>query len=837
MSKYIIIFWLYLAAMSSGQSITVTGFVFDSETRQAVSDATIYINNQYAAVSGEKGLYAIQLPAPGTYVISVNRIGYYPFNKSVTVKEDPRPLTIPLSPRILEGQSIEISTTRALMGQTPITFTNITRQEISENYTVSDIPMMLMDQPNVYSYSLTGDPLGYSFIKIRGFDQKRIGVMINDIPLNDPEDHQVYWVDMPDLAESVEDIQIQRGVGSSIYGVSNFGGSLNIRTRQLSDVNNIKAQYGYGSYSTRKFAVMYNSGIIQNKYSFHGRLSRITSDGFRKNSASDLWAYFLSAARYDENMITTINLYGGTERTHPDWDGIPEDILKYDRRYKVTTYRNDVDQFSQPHYELINEWNLTRDVLWKNSFYYIHGEGYYEGLKTAKDLYEYGMQSFTTPDPGLFGADSLAYYAAEDGKLVKNNGLFTVTATDLVRQKFVRKNQFGHISTIDHEDKSGKLTLGYSFYLFDSRHYGKVLWAKNMPALYHPDDNYYKHQGNNKSVNLFFNYLFNYSKRMKLLSNLLYEFRTRNFEQKPTANFSDDLVNSYSVDYHFISPRMGLNYTVNSSLDLYTNLSFARRAPSDDDLYDTWLGPDNIGVPPLFAKSDTLYQDGRITRVDWRNPLIKPEDLLDIELGINYRFPWLQGALNLYWMDFRNEIVAFGSRDADGNPIKGNAESTLHRGVEFSFGTAFSKYVSLTGNAAYSENFFNRFLQEEWDGSEKDLSGNTIAGFPDLLANLKLAGNYQDASASLMLQHVGRQQLDNTGLKSRSIDPFTVLNAMVSYRVSSFSGIPAFRAMFRVNNLLDARYETAGYFDDWSGTAYLYPAAGRNFYGALEIEL
>ena len=41
--------------------------------------------------------------------------------------------------------------------------------------------MLLEQMPNTFSYSLTGDNLGYSFISIRGFDQKRVGVMINDI--------------------------------------------------------------------------------------------------------------------------------------------------------------------------------------------------------------------------------------------------------------------------------------------------------------------------------------------------------------------------------------------------------------------------------------------------------------------------------------------------------------------------------------------------------------------------------------------------------------------------------------------------------------------------------
>ncbi|MCP4367900.1 MAG: TonB-dependent receptor plug domain-containing protein, partial [Deltaproteobacteria bacterium] len=174
-------------------------------------------------------------------------------------------------------------------------------------YTASDIPMLLSEVPGVYSYSLTGDNLGYSFLKIRGFDQRRIGVMINDIPLNDPEDQEVYWVDLPDMTESIQDIQIQRGVGSSVYGTSTFGGSVNIKTTNFNSEKSAKLTFGGGSYNTRKAAAEYNSGMIKNTYAFYGRFSKITSDGYRRYSASELQSYFLGFERYDKDMITRVN--------------------------------------------------------------------------------------------------------------------------------------------------------------------------------------------------------------------------------------------------------------------------------------------------------------------------------------------------------------------------------------------------------------------------------------------------------------------------------------------------------------------------------------------------
>lgn len=833
----IIISLIIFISVGLGQSVVLTGAVLDAQTSKPLTGANIFIDEQIGAVSAEKGLFTMQLPAPGSYVFQASFIGYFPFKKKITVSSDPQPVIIRLSPRILEGQTIEVSATRALLGQTPVTFSNISRAEIKDLYTASDIPMMLTDQPNIYSYSLTGDPLGYSFIKIRGFDQKRVGVMINDIPLNDPEDQQVYWVDMPDLAESIEDIQIQRGVGSSTYGASTFGGSLNLRTKQLADQRSIKVQSGYGSFNTRKFSVEYNSGIIENTYSFHSRFSKITSAGFRRNSASDLWAYFFSAARYDANMVTKINLYGGAERTHPDWDGVPKNQLKQDRTFKVSLYKNDVDQFSQPHYELINEWRLADNILWKNSLYYIRGEGYYEGYKTKTELLDYGMAPFTTSDPTLFGSDSLQYYKTSDDKLIFENGAFTVTRTDLVRQKWVKKDQLGYISTLDVDDRSGKVALGYSFYLFNSDHFGKVLWAKNVPARYNPDAMYHQYYGDKKVANVFLNYLYYYSKRITLWGNLLYEFKNYELDQQPVANFQRDEVNAYSVKYHFFSPRLGATYSIQKNLDIYTNLSFAQREPADDDLYDIWSGPDDLGAAPLFGKSDTVVSNGQIQKVKWSDPLVEPEELVDLELGLNYHSAVFSGSVNFYMMDFRNEIVPFGRRDKDGNPIKGNAESTIHRGVEVTASGQLGKYFALSGNIAYSQNYFANFKQKEWDGSQTDRGGNEIAGFPNLIGNFKFSGHYLNLNAALAAQHIGRQFLDNTGMKSRSIDPYTTLNTLISYRIERWAGFPSFRILLKINNLLDSQYETAGYYDDWNSVAYYYPAAGRHFYAALQVEL
>jgi iron complex outermembrane receptor protein len=839
MRYFLIIFFLFIQMVFS-ESIQVKGFIQDAESQEGLGGANIYVPGaNIGATSSEDGTFIITFPQEGAYIIKAGYVGYEPgkIKFKASSKSADQYIRFSLKPLIIKGQTIVVTETRAKRGSTPVSFSNMDRKEITEKHDYSDIPMLINDLPNVYSFSLNGDPLGYSFVKIRGFDQKRIGVMINDIPLNDPEDHQVYWVDMPDFAESVNDIQVQRGVGTSVYGTSTFGGSININTDALSKKQGINAKIGFGSYNTRKFSVEFNSKLIDDTYSFYARFSKITSDGFRDNSASDLWAYYISAAKYSGNFVTKINLYGGPEITHPDWYGIPDYILKNDRHYKWTSYKNDMDNFNQPHYELISEWKISPELEWKNTFYYIRGEGYYEGLKTAKKLRDFGMENLYTTDPNLFGADSLTYYENNDTTLVQENGQYIVKRTDLVRQKWVKKNQYGWISRAKFNLYDGEMMLGFSAYGFDSDHSGYVTWGKHIPYTYEAPQEYYGYYGNKKYISAFFNYLYNLNKNTLLMTNILYEHKKQDFDQKPVALYQGDLVNAYSLTYDFLSPRLGLNYKFNENLSAFINASYAEREPSDDDLYDTWQGPDDLGVPPLFANSDTVWSGGRVSKVNWSNPYVKPEELFDFEFGANYSGSKVSMNLNLYYMMFNNEIVPFGSLDKDGNPIKGNAEESIHSGVEFSAKAQLHRYLSLSGNISYSHNYFNKFMLENWDGTQTDMSGNTIAGFPGIIANLRLSSYINTLFNALSLQYIGKQYLDNTENEARIINPYFLLNYNIAYTVKPIMGLPGFKLMLKINNLLDSKYETAGYYDSWYNTAYFWPGAGRNFYASIQVNL
>ena len=828
---------------ADARGVTVQGVVLDGESREALTGANVQLGERKMATD-EGGRFRFSLVEGPEGVISVSHVGYRVYRAGIRTDGDVD-LEISMTRRILPGQEVVITAERAVERETPVAFTDVDREAIEKIHWAQDVPMLLMETPNVYSYSDAGNGIGYSYLKIRGFDQKRVGVMVNGIPLNDPEDHQVYWVDLPDLPSSVEDVQVQRGVTNSLYGTSAFGGSVNLVTSTLAREPGISVTSGLGSFGTRKFSLTMNSGIVDNAFSVHGRFSKLVSDGYRDRSGVDQWAYFLAFERYGEQTTTRLNVYGGPELAYAAWDAVREDLLAADRKRNPTSedYGNTIDRFSQPHYELIHEWRPAQEFSLSNTLFYVQGEGYYESLKKERKLRDFGFQDMVTPDPLLFAADSLDYYEAVDLDEAEvlfrdTEGNYLLKRTDLVRQKWVEKDQVGWIGRGEWAHDRGRLTVGGEISRYDGDHWGKVIWAAGLPGSERPDQTYYRYHGDQLTAALYVHELFDAGPRLKLMGDLQVQFKQYQFAHEPEGNFTGAERNEYQVDHVFVNPRLGVNYNHDERVNLFASVALAQQEPADADYYDTWDGPDDLGVDPLFARADTLYDGAQVAGVAWDDPLIDPERVIDYELGLGYRTASLALKLNAYWMDFRKEIIPYGQVDEGGSPLRGNADKTVHRGLELALASQLTREFRLTGNLALSQNYYSDLTYHTWDESWNvvalDYSGNAIPLFPGRLANLRLSYSRGGGAIDAHLQHVGRQYLDNTEQEHRSLDPHTLLNLGVSWDLTGLRGM---RLDLRLNNALDKEYSASGYYDAWEGANFLYPAATRNFYLALTARL
>lgn len=825
--KLVLLGFLLFTVPSFGASFT--GFVTNSETGTPVAGVLVKIigTDLTEVTDVDGGFFFSGLPEE-KIVIVASVIGYEVTKKSFDLKQTQH-INMPLKPKILKGQDIIVTATRAKRGQTPAAFSNMKNEEIEQLYWAQDVPVLLSTLPNVFAYSDAGNGVGYSYLKIRGFDQKRISVMLNGIPLNDAESHEVFWIDLPDFAANVQDIQVQRGVGSSLYGPSSMGGSVNLITNDFSAVPELKVQTGYGSYNTKKLSVSGNSGLINDSYVFYGRYSRIHTDGYRDKSWTKMYSYFIGLARYDENMTFKFNTYGGPEESHLAYKGIPAESLQTNRRYNELQYEDEIDHFNQPHYEFIHDWKINDNLELANTLYYFHGEGYYNQKRDRKDIEEYFpeiysiMVSDTTLAPrDYYDLDDLGYF------VVDTLGLYSLKKVDLVRRRTVKEYDWGWIPRLTMKHKKGALTFGGEMRIHSGHHFGEVRWASVYPAGYEPNVRYYDYHGKSNTFTIFAHETYNLASRLTIMANLQYQRHNYKLEDDKRFNVT------FNRDYDFISPRGGINYRVNENVNVFVNASTTSRQPAFKDIYDPtdyWSNPD--------------YKDTNFVEAadgwEFVGKELKPEKLFDLELGADFNKKTdnlvFKGSVNLYRMQINDELIPYaGQIDDNGYPISGNADETIHQGLELSFDAFIQNELSLTGNLSLNDDHFVSYKEygfdwDNWVPIEYDRSEKRIGGFPKMLANYRLSYILDHLDFGISGRYVGKQFIDNG--EEHELDAYHILNADISYDFGHLIGFNSLKATLRINNLTDTEYEAAGYIEEDDGLPRYMVGAERNFYVSL----
>jgi len=804
-----VILWLFLPSLLIGQQKgDLQGTIRDGETGRPLSGANIIlVGTPYGTSSDEGGDFQIIGVPEGTYALKVSFVGYEKKKVSISVSEGKTIILIlKLMPTILPGQTILVEAMRGKHRETPATFSTIRRQEILERYTFQDIPILLSELPSTTYYSESGNGIGYNYLTIRGFDQRRIAVMINGIPQNDPEDHNVYWLDFPDLLANLEDIQVQRGAGSAFYGPPAIGGSINLITSTFPRERNISLSAGAGSYNTQRYSIGTSSGLISDRYVLYGRLSKLKSSGYRENSWSDFNSYFFGAVRYDENMTTQIQFFGGPFEDHLAFVGIAKSDIKdrEKRRTNPIQRPEEIENFSQPHYELFHEWRPSESVTLNNTIFLVESEGFFDFDASWVDT---TMLRLTT----------------ENGFNPTGNPVST-----LVRA-FVDNTQYGWLPRLTVDHSRGSLTAGVELRRHRSFHWGSIRWAQNLPTNWvsaaTADYHFYEYHGGKDILSLYLHELYRLRPTVTLMANVQYVFNRYLLREEKFIG------TDFRVNYHFLNPRVGVNFNLTENIHSYVNVAYTSREPRRKNLYDatfSWTGE----VPQFRQRTDGS--------LDFSEPLVKPENLLDIEFGTGYTSADYRVALNLYWMEFRNEIVKSGQLDLFGQPITGNAERTRHRGIEISGRAKLQRDFELQGNLTVSENEITRqttFLkQREPATGEKTvipvvLDGNRIAGFPDFMANARLTYRGEEWFASVWFQHVGNQFTTNFEDEELKVDSYSVFNFIGGYRLSNLLGVPSVELRLQVNNVFDALYAAHGEGDEF------FPAAERNAFFSVEIDL
>jgi iron complex outermembrane receptor protein len=647
--------------------------------------------------------------------------------------------------------------------------------------------------------------------------------------------HEVYWVDHPDLLASARSLQVQRGVGSALYGASAVGGSINLETTGIPDERRLAIESGAGSYGTTRFSVQGETGLLENRYAFSGRYSRIVSEGYREQSWSRLWSYAFSATRLDERVTTRVNLYGGPEELHlayyavdrPYLDGRVTGDADQDRRFNPLTWQGERDNFFEPHYELLNDFKLSDGAALSSTLFYFPGRGYYDTFPYGPvSLASRRLPTYFVNDKTLYPA---SYYADTTGA-----GPYEVVATDLTQRLWARNRHYGWAPRARVRHDRGELTVGGEWREADGRRFGEVTWGAALPPGTAPNHLMYDYTGRVNVQSLFAQEAFDLRPDLRVTGSLQWR-RTR-------YAVGRDLLNGYDfrLRYTSLNPRLGVNWNLTKAWNVFGSFAHVQAEPILTEIY---RADDPTAVPNfrVLDPANGIYED----------PLVDPETLNDWEAGIGFDRAGARLLLTGYWLDFKNEIVPNGRISPTGVPITANAARSAHAGVELEGEWRNRSGLEISGNVSISRNRFDDAREYLDPVTFLDHGGNTIAGFPGRIANLTTAYRRGPVRLSLSMTDVGKQYLDNTednrkdpalrdapGYQKKVVEPYTLLNGAISLDLGGWAarslGARSLALDVRGFNLTDLRYETGGYV--FYEVPYYYPAARRNGFVSLRAE-
>jgi iron complex outermembrane receptor protein len=709
-----------------------------------------------------------QLSVVFAVLFSANTFAQTPINKTIS-------------------DSVIVAATRT-NGKQGIAYVEVSKEDLRKQNLGQDIPMLLNQTPSVVVNSDAGNGVGYTGIRIRGSDATRINVTVNGIPLNDAESHGVYWVNMPDFASSVNSIQIQRGAGSSTNGAGAFGASLNMQSNVLNAEPYAEVNSSAGSFNTFKNTIMAGTGLIDGKFTFDARLSKISTDGYVDRAFSDLKSFFVSGGYYGTKTIIRANVFSGKERTYQSWYGIPEAALDTNRTYNYYTYPNQTDNYQQDHYQLIGSHSINNNWNLNLALHYTRGRGYYEEYKSQDNFASYGLTSF------IAGTD-------------------TVTATDLVRQRWLDNHFYGLTYSVNYNsNKRFSFILGGGANQYRGKHYGTLIWMQyaTVPIDYH----YYDDNAVKTDINVYTKGNYNFGAGINAFVDLQFRHVGYSF-----LGFNYNLQSvQQQVNLNFFNPKAGITVDLPSDQQLYLSASVAHREPTRDDF--TQSTPDS-------------------------RP--KAERMVDGELGYKKRWKTASIGANAYLMYYKNQLVLTGRINDVGNYIHNNIDQSYRAGIELEGAVNITRTLKFAGNVTLSQNKvlnYTEYIDDYDNGGQitNQFKKADISFSPKLIASATLSYEpVKNLVFSLVNKYVGRQYLDNTSNKARSLSAFTTQNLRINYgfKVPHLKEISLTLA---VNNLLNAKYAPNGYTFSYvyggqqTTENYYYPQAGINFMGGVGLK-
>ena len=840
MFSYRVLIWILAGLGLAGGALarqsnppTVTGSVTDARG-EAMPGANVLLRDasgaaRYGTATGPEGTFKLEGVRVGRYRLVVSYVGFAAFERSMTVVDGGRyQVHVTLTDTEIPQPEVVITGTRARPRISPLTFSNLTAQDLDRQPAMKDLPVHLATLPSITYYSENGNGMGYTYLQMRGFGQRRLAVAVNGIPQNDPEESNVFWINFFDLQGAIEDIQVQRGAGAAYYGPIAIGGAINIVADPYKPYPYAEVEAGYGAFDTRRFTAEANTGLLGDRYVVFGRFSRLSSDGYRDWSWSRFWRFFGGVKRFGDRSTLTIQAYGGPQRDGLAFVGIPKAANEaavpdgfggtIDRRYNFSAGTRDVEDFHQPHVELHHEWRFTPEWELNQSLFWIQGKGYFDFGGTFRSADYLRLPEGTVP-------------AAERGLPLY---LSLPEATVLFRA-FLDQWQAGWMPKVTYLRGTTRTTFGLEARLHRSLRWGRIQEATGLPAeLVGPDNDVrvYAFRGEKIIASAFASHQFRPFSRLAVQADVqLTHRRYRVYDERFFGH-------AFRMPYVFLNPRLGVTVNPERPWSLYASLALAHREPRMKSLYDGEEAGE--GFEPQFERRP----DGSF---DYDHPLVVPERLFNVEVGASLKKPRYRAGANVFIMDFRDEIVPSGGLDQFGVPRTGNADHTRHVGLELEAAVRVLPGLDLSGNATLSHNRFVRFTEfvtlPDLSTTEVSRDGNPIAGFPDVTANLGATYLWKGLSVSAQARFAGKQYIDNGGGRlpdgspsdELEVDPYTLVDASLQYTFPERTPLRGLRLSVDVNNVFDDRVLPFG--NVGFGTPQFFPLATRHLFASVRYTI
>ena len=714
--------------------------------------------------------------------------GVCPVSAAIVADEESDSLNLVLN-------QVEIVANRAT-AKTPIAFTNVTKRELVKNNDGRDMTYLLQMTPSVTTTSDAGGGVGYTSMRIRGTDGSRINVTANGVPINNPESHNVYWVNMPDLASSLGDVQIQRGAGTSTNGAGAFGASVNMITDAPSEDPYAELSGAYGAYNTNRQALRVGSGLLGELWSFDARISHLGSDGYIDRATSELWSYFGQAAYSGYNTKVRLLAFGGKEKTYMAWDYASNEQMKeFGRRYNpcgeytdkdgnVAYYPDQYDNYIQHHFQLLLNQRLGEFFHLNATLHYTCDDGYYDQYKTNRTLEEYGLVPFVDAD----GA--------------------TIKKSDLIRLKNNVNHFGGGQLNVNYVRDGWNVVLGGAATDFKGHHFGQVKWVRNYVGPIDPLQKYYDNTGRKFDLNFFLRANYEINRQFSAYADMQYRhihYTIKGASDNWDWNIAAPAVLDVDRRWNFFNPKLGLNYT-SGSHRAFASWAVAQKEPTRDNFTD--------GDPAHRPESERLN---------------------DFEAGYTFNHKLFTLGVNLYYMLYKDQLVATGELSDTGNPISVNVPDSYRMGVELQAALRpcqwFDWQFNLTLSRNRIKNFVEYIYEDEWTNPISFALGDTpIAFSPDLIFSNAFNFNFHGADASLQSRYVGKQYMNNAKSEEARLDAYFVSDLHLGYTFKHLQGIKEMRLGLSVYNLFNKKYFNngyagAGYYVD-GGEKIIYRYAG-----------